>query len=359
MKKKRIASIIGYAVTTLVLLGIAIWFFATAPTNDPAVWYTDWSDGYAWQSRTVPYNVGGIYSVNEDSLKSLIIEWAAGEVIVETYDGNEVVITEYAQRELTSGERLRQELSEGTLTIEYSLDRNWRNPQRKRLEVQLPREISENLDIFSVVTSSSHINISGLNAVTFEIDTASGIVQLSDIAAENLSTKTASGSIAINSISASSIALSSTSGTIEVSETGAKMLNCNTSSGTVNLSGTFVEVDIDSVSGRITLDNTIERSHAKVVTTSGTITLSGSFDSADIRSTSGEVSIKSLSVPSALKANTASGSITITVPGDETITVRHSSASGRLSSDVPIIMQNSGAQFEFTSTSGNVRVLAL
>jgi hypothetical protein len=63
-------------------------------------------------------------------------------------------------------------------------------------------------------------------------------------------------------------------------------------------------------------------------------------------------------VPAKLNAESTSGSITISVPDEGAIPVYHSSISGRFSSDIAVILDNKGAQFEISTLSGNVRILA-
>jgi DUF4097 and DUF4098 domain-containing protein YvlB len=89
---------------------------------------------------------------------------------------------------------------------------------------------------------------------------------------------------------------------------------------------------------------------------SGGMDLQGSFGEATLESVSGGISIKSSVVPSSLKAETMSGGITVAVPDEGPVTVSHSSVSGKLSSDLPIVMQGKDAQFRLSTVSGRVRI---
>jgi DUF4097 and DUF4098 domain-containing protein YvlB len=150
--------------------------------------------------------------------------------------------------------------------------------------------------------------------------------------------------------------LRSISGAIRTSNAIAGTLTCNTTSGAIVLSGAFNRIDIDSISGRVELDNSAPSCTVRVNTTSGRIELSGLFDSVRIGSVSGGVSVKSAIVPSVLNINTTSSGITIAVPNEGVITVSHSSVSGRLNSDIPVIMQSSNAQFRLSTVSGGITI---
>jgi DUF4097 and DUF4098 domain-containing protein YvlB len=120
--------------------------------------------------------------------------------------------------------------------------------------------------------------------------------------------------------------------------------------------GAFDNIKFNSLSGRLTLDNSSSRSNIDAGSTSGSVDLKGAFDRIGINTLSGSVSINSAIVPSTLKIETTSGSITIAVPSTDSVTVNHSTMSGRFSSDIPVILQGRGAQFEISSLSGSIRI---
>ena len=105
------------------------------------------------------------------------------------------------------------------------------------------------------------------------------------------------------------------------------------------------------------VDNTASASTVDVESASGSLDMSGAFDTVKVETMSGDVLIDSKIVPGSLKAETVSGSITIKVPNEGSITVHHSSISGRFSSDIPVITQNSGAQFEISTVSGSCKII--
>ena len=355
----KIITVICWAIAALALAGLAIWFLTgTVFSIGSDELMGDWNIGLNWERLTGPYEVVGTYTVPISGIDSLDIDWVAGEIIVLPYNGEEISITESAQRELNDDERLRIGTSGATLTIKYSAMNMRRMPQ-KRLEVLVPHALSVNMGTFKADSSSGSITVSDFSANAFRAGSVSGAVQLTNITARMLSTSTTSGSIALTSVYADDMKLSSVSGSVRLSDTGAKTLDCNTTSGSINLFGDFGSADLNSIGGRITMENAATYTTVKADSTSGAIDLAGSFASADLGSISGSISIRSEIVPSSLKAGTTSGAIAVTIPNEGPVSVNHSSVSGKLTSDIPLTMQSNGAQFRLSTVSGEARILML
>ena len=356
MKTMRIVTVVCWVVAALALIGLATWFLVgnVLGINRGGL-LNGITIGFNSETLAGPFEVVAEYSVPGGGIDSLQIDWVAGEITISPYDGDEFQIREMAQRELRDDENLQISTSGATLTIKYS-ERSISNMPIKRLEVLVPSTFSANADTLRVDSSSASISVSEINAGSVRADSVSGAVQLSEINARALTSRTTSGSITIASTSADDMSLGSISGAIRTSEIAAKTLKCSTTSGSINLSGSFDQSDIESISGRIMVDNTTPNATAKASTTSGAIEFSGSFASVNLGSTAGRISISSEVVPADLKISTTSGSVTVTVPDGESIYVNHSSVSGRFSSDVPVIMQNNGAQFRISTVSGSVTI---
>lgn len=360
----RIITIVCWVVTALVLAGLAAWFLTGTVfgirTNGRI---SDWNFGVnirSWEVLTGSYELDGTYNIGTAGLDSISIDWASGGVTVKPYDGNDIRISEFAQRELQDKERLAYETSGGTLTVRY-LDRGITGPvPSKKLEVLVPRPLCEALRNFTVSAASASVNAADLTADTIDIHAMSGSIDLSGIASGTFNADSSSGSISVSSIQSGDIRISSLSGSVRVSDSGAGTFNCNTSSGSIRVSGAYNNVKLISLSGRITLDNSASRSVLSADSSSGSQELSGSFDSVDAKSLSGSVMISSPVVPASLRADTSSGSITIAVPNEGEIRVHHTAASGKLSSDIPIVVVQGGgnAQFNLTSLSGNAKITA-
>ena len=347
MKTIRVITVICWVIISAIFLGLGVWFLTG----------TVFGIRPAWIDRNMPFRVGiggvesltgsfnvvGTYTKDPAGITSIEIDWVSGEITIIPHDGDEIEITESAQRSLRDDERLSMRVSGDTLEIEFLnrrvSERIGRMPP-KRLEILVPRILSENLSSLDINSVSGLVFVEGMSITEIDIDTTSGKISLSNIISRD-------------------IEANSTSGAINISDSSSAILEIDTISGTTTASGAFSNVSIDSTSGAISLNNTTVQSIADIDTTSGTIELSGAFYNINTDTTSGSVSIRSIIVPSSLNVDTISGSVTVTIPNEGSITVRHSSTSGRFNSDIPITLQTRGAQFNFSTTSGNVNITEL
>jgi len=303
MSTIKIATIICWIITAVVLVGLVIWFLTGSIFGAWNDGMGNWGIGFnSFENLTGPFDADGTYSVESAGVDSIKIDWVAGEVSIKPHDGNDIRLVEYAQRELRDNEKLRYTTSGSTLEIRYT-ERSIRGRiPRKQLEVLVPRELSGNMHSLSIATVSGGVNV--------------------------------------NDISAS-------------------ILNCEAVSGDLRLSGTFNDVDINSISGRITLENSAKNTVLNVESVSGRMDLSGDFQRVDVDTVSGSVTVTSTVTPSSLSANSVSGDFAIIIPDEASISVNHSSVSGRLSSDIPVTMESRGAQFEISTVSGSTNIHAL
>jgi len=318
----RIITVICWGVAALALAGIAVWFLTgTVFGFGVGRAFTGLSAGISWERLTGSYQIAGTYNVPADNIDSLNIDWISGGITVTPYDGGEIKITESAQRALKNGENLRLNTSGSALTIYYHEDRTILRMPSKRLEVLVPQALSEKLQKLSIDSTSGSVTVENINASEFKVNSISGSLHITDVEANAFSIDSTSGSITINGVNTSSMDIHSISGSVRLSDAVIKSVKCNTTSGSMNLSG--------------------------------------SFDSATLGSISGSVTIRSTVVPDNLRVDTTSGSVSVTVPDSGAVSVYHSSTSGRLSSDIPVIMQGKDAQFRFSTISGAVRIYAL
>ena len=311
MNGMKIATIICWIVSALVLVGLILWFLTGSMFGNLfGNWNRGW-DGFPFglgrgitENLTGSFTVDGTYTVETEGLDAIKIEWVAGEVTVKAHAGDNIIITEMAQRELRFNEKLRYDTSGHTLTVKFTeRGRASMRMPPKRLEVLVPEPFAENLARLHIDSVSGGINIDDLNAPA--------------------------------------------------------LLHLNTVSGNINVTGAVNDINIDSVSGRIWVTNTHSSSTVNVNTISGHIDLKGDFDRVKIDTVSGSVAVTSAIIPSSFKTNTISGGIHIALPADETISVRHSSVSGKLSSDIPVLMESRGFTFDISTISGSTQITAI
>ena len=363
----KIVTVICWLIAAGALVGLALWFLTGTVFGirsdkwDKTGWGSKWSSGFnigGLETLTGPYNAVGEQTIPASGINGIDARWITGSVDVRPYDGTEIKIVEYAQRELAENEKMYVSTSGGTLSIKYTKGTVVGFMPTKRLELLIPDALCANLGAFSVDATSASINVRGVGAVSFEVDSTSGSVDVSNINAQKFSANTTSGAIAASSSRADAAKFDTSSGSIRATGFTAAKIECDTTSGSISLEGDFGDVDLDSISGRMTLDNAASGSAVKISTTSGTIEMTGSFDTVRADTVSGSVSIRSSVVPSSLRVGTTSGGVKIYVPGGEAVSVNHSSVSGGFSSDVPVTMESRGARFNISTVSGRTQIFA-
>lgn len=155
----------------------------------------------------------GSAEVKAGNTNRLVIDWVAGSVTVETYDGDTISISEPEQEKEKNQLRWRQEGD--TLTIRYCASTGSGQVGAKDLTVQIPAELADKLQYVQINTTSAETNVSGLKAGELQFD--------------------------------------STSGELDVS--GAyRILDVDTTSGGMKFAGEVKNVEIDTVSGDVTMN---------------------------------------------------------------------------------------------------------
>ena len=347
LKTIRVVTVICWVVIFAIFLGLVGWFITGTVFGARPGW-VDRNMPFrigigGTEILSGPFNIAGTNTADPAGISSINVDWVSGEIVLRPHDGNNIEITELSQRTLRDNERMSVTVSGDTLEIEF-LDRRVANRigrmPSKNLEILVPRTLSDDLDSLDINSVSGHVDVYGMSITDIDISTTSAGISLSNI----ISVTTE---------------LSSMSGIADISYSSSTTLDIGTVSGRVSAAGAFNTANLRSTSGNISLNNTTVQSNADIDTTSGTVELSGAFYSVSTSSTSGRVSIRSIILPSSIGVDTVSGAITVTIPDEGSITVRHSSVSGRFNSVIPVLLQNRGAQFSFSTVSGNVNIFEL
>jgi len=324
MNAMKTVTIICWIITAVVLTGLIIWFITGSIFGG---WFGDggnFSFGInigGTESLSGSFETDGEYSVASEGIDSIKINWVAGNITVKPHDGTAIIITESAQRELKENEKVRFTVSGNTLEIKF-LERGsfMRRMPPKRLEVLIPQALNDNLTLLSVDSVSDTVTINDITAHTFNINT--------------------------------------TSAKVDLTNSNASKLIADTTSGNITAAGAFNDAYFNTVSGRITLENTAIHSVVNADTVSGRIELYGDFKRVDANTVSADVTVVSTSVPEAFKADTVSGGVNVTLPSDAAISVNFSSVSGRFTSEIPVTMEGRGAGFVISTVSGSANILA-
>lgn len=359
MNTMRVITVVCWLVAALVLIGLAIWFLTGSVFGiNSDRWNININIG-DWEALTGPYEAVGVYTPGTEGINSLSVDWINGDVTVKPYDGDNFQITEFAQRELKENEKLKINTSAGTLTIKYKESGTVLRMPQKNLEVLVPRTLCETFNKLSAESVSGAVTVESINAETLSANSISGDIKISNSVSRMLDLDTTSGSITVEFVQTDNITINSISGEILVSDSMANTLSCDTTSGDVGVSGAFDSTRFNSISGEMSLDNSASGATANTDSTSGSLRLSGSFSKVDTNTMSGSISITSKTVPDELTVDTTSGSIKIALPNEGAVSVHYSSTSGGFTSDIPVIMQEQGAQIRISSLSGDARILAL
>ncbi|MCL2628380.1 MAG: DUF4097 domain-containing protein [Oscillospiraceae bacterium] len=306
MKATKIITVICWSITALVLTGLLIFFLTGTIFGLSSDKWDFGNFGIGFNSFTEnltgPFEVDEEYLVDVGQIQSLKVNWVSGNVVVKAYDGDKIQITELAQRELRDREKLSFSVAGDTLTVNFRERGGFGNMPRKQLEVLVPQGLAESLSKLIVNTVSGDVNVEAIAAT--------------DLQSEAVSAE-------------------------------------------LNIKGTFGRAKLENVSGRIILRNEAENSIAEANTVSGSIDLSGTFNTVKIETVSGRMTVESMILPTSLKSDSVSGSLTIKLPADSTISVNHSAVSGKLNSELPVLMDGKGAAFVISSVSGSTTITVL
>lgn len=217
-------------------------------------------------------------------VKSLEINWTAGSVNIQYYDGDEVLLEEDSSRPLNRNTSLYYWLDGSTLRVQYAKSGfhfsllPWRRNPAKDLTVLLPEGTA--LEALSVYAVSADVWAEELFADEAEIDTVSGDVDLANVR--------------------------------------------------------FAETEVGTVSGNIQAALLGRSRSVKLNTVSGDISVGAqTADSVRINTTSGRVELAAESAPDSFSADTVSGSVHLYLPENDGYTIRLSSTSGNFHSDLP------------------------
>ncbi len=182
------------------------------------------------------YTAGGGEIVQVDGFREIDIQWIAGRVVVERYDGK---VTELSETKLDGSPvslKMEWRLNEDTGKLEIRSQPVQANTDEgKLLTVRLPRDtVLYELDI---------------NTVSADVDVQASFTQLTELAIT-----TVSGSVTAADVTADEVSLASTSG---------------------ELAGVYQaqRLDVDTVSGKVTLTLPNVPQELEAETTSGDVTL--------------------------------------------------------------------------------------
>lgn len=253
------------------------------------------------------------YSIGNSEISSEIsdieIHWIAGSVKIEPYDGSTVSLKETVSGGTDEDELMRWKVEDGKLTVQYRKS-GWKifsSDTGKTLVIKIPAAMASELVTVKINTTSADTDISGIVCIKLGADTVSGNIKIKNVKTTELSCDTVSGQ------------LNST-------ETEAESIACDTVSGGISASGSFGKIDCESVSGDMTIYDTV--------------------------------------CPSSADFDSVSGSIKLYVPENDGFTANTNTVSGDFTCGFPAtinkknaVYKNGEVKLDFETVSGNISVI--
>lgn len=273
------------------------------------------------------------------AVRSIAINWEAGDVEIAYHDSDTVTVVEKTARPLSESDMMHYYLDGDTLRIQYkesgayittlretvtnAIDNN-----HKKLIVTIPKD--KHFESVSVDVSSATVNAPEINADKIVVDSSSGEIKLGASDASEVSFDASSGSIYFTG--------RGKFGTVRF----------DTSSGSVNavIDGEVGEIKSDTSSGEVSITASAAD---KFISNSSSGDLNAMFDVA----------------PKELSVDTSSGKVNVTLPEDADFTAHVDMASGAFRCQLPSVMESENvyvcgsgkADYTFDAASGDITIL--
>ncbi len=349
-----IVRIVIWVVVLCLLMGVFAFFMLERP----------WSGGWNVFFGSYRYDDTG-YSIGSaditDTIRSLDIDWTAGEVEIIAYDGEQLTLRETWSDNRNGNDEdddnlMRWQVKNGKLTVKYCKPYvGLFHVSAKTLTVQVPAAWLN--DEVKIDTASAKVRVEGLAADMNEldIDTASGQITLTDVYAADINVDTASGDVVTKRIRADEA-------------------DFDSASGSVTVQGTVEELNINTVSGSVTVDVTgfssgesqpADSRTVSVETVSGSITVNGRIQALELSTVSGRMNMTLDTAARTVSLDTVSGDMILRLPDTVSgFTVDIGSVSGDLSvngfategGNRHKTYGDGSMRIDIDSTSGNVTV---
>ncbi len=192
-----------------------------------------------YEERSNAFSPDGYYTVSADGVNRLEIDWYAGEVLVESYEGQEIVMEESGNGTIDAKNALVFEKENGELQIRSSagfvgVSFSERQQARKDLHIRIP--------------SSMH-----LTAIDF--DGGDADLRLRDISVGEVETDTVAGNVFLERATLEKLDLDSSSGDVTVEASTVQEVDMDTVEG--NFTGELLscpqKISFDAASGNVEL----------------------------------------------------------------------------------------------------------
>lgn len=261
MKGKAITKIVICSVVALVLTGVllagmlGVEVFRTLPDiREFKELPFGFSINFGKYDNESSYNIGSaeLDSAESAKIREIDLDWASGSVTVKPYNGDQLILRE--SEESSEAKRLRWKVENGKLTIhECKSGLSVKNSLKKTLELLIPEGLTT-LDKLECDSASATLQIENLTVTELKFDTASGDVTLKNCHAETVDVDVASADFHAENCTLGEISMDS-------------------ASGSATLSGSVRAVDMDTVSGRLSVETNVTPQKVSMDAVSGSCLL--------------------------------------------------------------------------------------
>lgn len=235
MRTSATIRIIVYAFVALMLTGVLIWGI-----RGDNMGYLDLSTlfgnhGSSYNDKD--YKIGG-GEVATSNLTEMEVNWTAGSVNIEPYDGDTISLSEKNEASLDADHQLRYKVEDGKLTVQFAKPKVSLTGIFKNLNKDLTVKVPKNF----------RFNEASLDAVSANLE-------MKGIDADELNLSTVSGDALLEGVSSGQFDGESVSGDMDFRDCSLNLTTMETVSGQVKMSFDAMptDVDIESVSGDMTL----------------------------------------------------------------------------------------------------------
>lgn len=254
MKKVLRVRIIAWSIVSVIILSILVsgvsWVMLRGTDSDTnmGIFKFGFIDRFLINSEDLGDYSSGNTEFPAEDIKSLDINWDAGEVVFAKSPNENIIISE---KNGSSDNRMKWKLENGRLivrsgTVKFGFFFSAHNS--KQLVVNIPEKIR--LDSISINTASASITADCLSASDINITTNSGGIQVDGLDAKNSHVENVSGSTVLNCMDINELHTENVSGSTEISG-GCRKLHMESVSGGMafELSENTETVDTETVSG--------------------------------------------------------------------------------------------------------------
>lgn len=216
-----------------------------------------------YKNRTAEFSTDGRYTIPANGVKEVSIDWLAGDITIEPYDGTDIILEETNSAPFNENNSLDYTFRTNELNISYgptqlglSLSMDAGADSSKELHILLPSTVK--LSELSIDSASSNVSIQGVSPLELDVNTVSGNLNVANAVIGGLSFDSASGGVTITDSNVQEIEADTVSGSLDASVKVCPMeVSFNTSSGDATLTlpaDSQFRLSLDTATGQINSD---------------------------------------------------------------------------------------------------------